>query len=72
MQLKAQIDRLKRIDALIQRKATGCPKRFSSRLGISKASLHRYIEHLKDFGAPIAYCRTRETYYYETHFELKF
>ncbi len=60
----------KRLNDLIRRKATGTPAQLAHRLGISRATLYRFIRDFKELGAPIKYCTTRQTYYYETFFEL--
>jgi predicted DNA-binding transcriptional regulator YafY len=59
------------MDSLIRVKATGCPTSFSKRLDISNASLYRYLNDLKNLGAPIKYCKERESYMYEQPFQLK-
>ena len=61
---------VKRLDALIRRKATGTPTQLAQRLEISRASLYRYIDDLKGLGAPIAYCYHRRSYLYEEEFFL--
>ncbi len=66
-----QLTLLKRLDILIRRKATGTPAQLARRLDISRASVFRYINELKGVGAPIQYCKSRESYYYEEHFELE-
>ena len=33
---------------------------------------YRYILELKNMGAPIQYCRDRQSYYYEESFDLDF
>ncbi len=55
MNLLEQIELLKRIDALVRRKATGTSKQLANRLGISRTSVFRYIKYLKTFGGSIAY-----------------
>ncbi|MEL7222190.1 MAG: winged helix-turn-helix domain-containing protein [Bacteroidota bacterium] len=63
---------LLRLHALIQRKGTGTPKALARRLNISRSALFRYLEMLESFDAPIAYCRHRQSYYYEEDFEFVF
>jgi hypothetical protein len=62
--------RLERIDDLIRRKATGTPEEFAERLGLCRSALMEYLREMKEIGAPIAYCRHRESYYYEEEKEL--
>lgn len=59
------IDRLQAIDRLIQRKATGNPREFARRLRLSRSSLYDYLTLLKNFGAPIRYCKRRLTFFYK-------
>ncbi|MFK7968796.1 MAG: hypothetical protein AB8F95_00425 [Bacteroidia bacterium] len=59
------IQRLKRIDRLIRRKATGSPESFAEKLDISVSHLYAIIRDMRELGAPIKYCRHRGSYYYE-------
>lgn len=58
-------DRIKRIDNLIQMKGTGTAGELAERLGISRAQVYEYLNLMKDFGAPIKYCKYRQSYYYD-------
>lgn len=71
MSLLKYIDRLKRMDDLIRRKATGTPEEFAIRLGLGKSVLMDELRELRELGADINYCRTRQSYYYEREFVLK-
>lgn len=71
MSMLKYIERLKTMDDLIRRKATGTPEEFAYRLGIRKTMLMEELQELKTLGAEITYCRTRSTYYYLNAFELK-
>lgn len=64
--------RLQRIDALIQRKATGFPAKLAQRLAVSKATISRDIQSLQAMGAPIRYCKCHQSYIYEEEYMLKF
>ena len=59
------IDRLERIDRMIQLRSTGSPVDFAKRLDISKRQLFRTLEILKDYGAPISYSRSLGSFYYD-------
>lgn len=59
------LDRLKYIDYLISRKATGNQAAFAHKVNISKSLLKEYLRDMKDLGFPICYCRKRGTYYYQ-------
>jgi predicted DNA-binding transcriptional regulator YafY len=58
------IKRLQRIDELIRIKGTGAPANLARRLGVSERSLYEYLRLMKEFGAPIHYSRTAQTYHY--------
>lgn len=62
--VKNYFDRLQHIDHLIRIKGTGCPKTFARKLSISESTLYEFLQFMKLMGAPIMYCRARETYYY--------
>lgn len=61
---KQIINRLERLDYLIRSKSTGTPDKLASRLGISRSCLYTYLSLLKDLGAPVSYCRKRNSFYY--------
>jgi hypothetical protein len=71
MSLLKYVERLKRMDDLIRRKATGTPKEFANRLGIKKTMLMEELQELKALGAEIAYCKVRESYHYTDTFILR-
>jgi predicted DNA-binding transcriptional regulator YafY len=66
--------RLTRIDHFIRIKGTGTPAELADKIGISERSTYEYIRLLKDFGAPVEYCRQRRSYYYREsgHFNISF
>lgn len=59
------LHKLIRIDYLIRHNNTGTPLECAGKVGMSERSLYEYIKILKDFGAPIKYNRSKQTYYYE-------
>ncbi|HFA49584.1 MAG TPA: helix-turn-helix domain-containing protein [Bacteroidetes bacterium] len=67
-----QLNLLIRLHYLIKRKATGTPDELAKRLSISRSALYNYIEVLRDLGAQITYCRSRQTFHYYEEFELSF
>lgn len=67
-----QLRQLERLDQLIRLKATGCPERLATRLGISKRQLYRLIGELRNIGFPIEYCKSRQSYYYKGEVKLSF
>lgn len=72
MTFREQLCLIKRIHSLIQRKGTGSPLDLAKRLSISRASVHRYLNELKNLGADIVYCKLRQSYYYKEPFDLNF
>lgn len=56
---------LEQIDQRIRLKATGKPEEFAERIGVSKRTIFRLIESLKNIGCPVCYDRYKETYKYK-------
>ena len=56
--------RLQRMDDLIAHRATGTPEAFAHRLGLCRSELMSCMNELRQLGADIRYCRTRQSYYY--------
>lgn len=63
-------ERLERLHALISRKATGTPAELAERLGTTERTVYNWITLMKSMGAPITFCRQRQTYHYEREVEL--
>jgi len=59
-----------RLHKLIEDETTGTPKEVANRLHISERLVYLMIDQLKDYDAPIAYDRSRKTYYYSEYFDL--
>ena len=72
MSLLKYIERVKRMDDLIRRKATGCAHEFATKLNISPSQLYQDLKEMKELGAPIEYCATRKSYIYNTEAKLIF
>lgn len=72
MPIMKYLEKMKRMDYLIQRKATGTPDEFSKKLQINRSTLMRYITELKDLGAPIYFDASRQSYCYEQEGILEF
>lgn len=70
MSILKYIERVKRMDDLIRRKATGSPDEFASRLNISKSMLMYELNDLKSLGAEIDYCQSSRSYVYTKTFSL--
>ncbi|WPO80235.1 hypothetical protein [Flavobacterium sp. KACC 22761] len=61
---------MKKIHKLICGEKTGAPIAFARKLHLSRSQLYNELEVIKELDAPIKYCKKRETFYYETPFEL--
>ena len=64
MSLIRYIERIKFIDTLIRRKATGDTNSLAKKLHLSKSMLHETLKEMKESGFPIGFCKKRKTYYY--------
>ena len=64
MKLHTQIERIKRVNVLIRKEATGTPLQLAEKLNVSESTVFRLISELKELGAPIIYCRHCESYKY--------
>lgn len=65
-----KIERIKRIHELIREEKTGSPAVFAGKLLLSRSQLYNELEIIKGLDAPLKYCKIRETFYYETSYEL--
>ena len=72
MPFNHQIERIQRMHKLIQCKQTGPPDCFAQKLGISRSLVYQLIQELKQMGAPIIYCKYRESFKYQYEVEFKF
>ncbi|MGE9310736.1 HTH domain-containing protein [Niabella sp. CJ426] len=63
---------MKKLDQLIARKTTGTPLELSQKLRISERCARQYIEMLRSLGAPIAYSRRDNTYFYTANGSFSF
>ncbi len=72
MSLNHQIKRIERMDELIRKGRTGSPQQFAKRMGVSSSMLFTLIRELKAIGAPIYYCRRRQTYAYQHPVAFRF
>lgn len=64
MAILKYIRRLRFIDYLIKRKATGNLDSFASKNGLCKMTMTDILNKMKELGFPIKYDRIRNTYYY--------
>jgi len=70
MAILKHIKRLKYIDYLIKRKATGDLENFANKNGLSKRAMSDVLNDMKALGFPIKYDRTRCTYFYDEAGEM--
>jgi predicted DNA-binding transcriptional regulator YafY len=68
------LKRIKFIDQLIRIKGTGTAERLAERLGVSRATVYVYLNLMKENGAPIKFCKFRQSYFYdeEGSFAIRF
>lgn len=64
MSLLKYLNRLRRMDSLISRMATGTPKEFTEKMGIKRSTLFLTIQEMKELGVDIQYSSLRQSYYY--------
>ena len=64
------LERLQQLHKLIECETTGSPKELARTMEISERLVYHIIDQLKDYEAPIAYDRSRKTYYYTDDFDL--
>jgi predicted DNA-binding transcriptional regulator YafY len=62
--MKLYFYRICTLDHLIQSEHTGDAQQLATQLGIARSTLFKYLNDMKELGAPIAYCRQRKTFYY--------
>ena len=74
MSIITNIERIEKMHSMILTKRTGSPDDFARKLGLSRSMMYYWIKDLKELGAPIAYCRSRNsfTYIYPVDFIVKF
>jgi hypothetical protein len=61
--------RVQTIHELIEKEQTGSSHEFAKKIGISRSVLMESLREMReDLGAPIDYCRRRETFYYSGPF----
>lgn len=66
MAIKRYLALVERVDLLIRQKATGSAPQMATKLGLSLRAWHYLRDELiEDLAFPIAYSRSRQTYYYE-------
>ncbi len=67
------IDNLKKLEYLhfkIKTHSTGTPDELSCKLQKSRRAVYNMIDELKDMGADICYCRTKQSFIYKNNFDF--
>jgi len=70
-QLLKYTDRLRRADRLIRMEATGAPRQFALKLGISESYLYGVLDEMKEMGLPLTYNKVKGTYVYTRPVRLR-
>lgn len=71
MSLVRNLERAQRIHRFIKFKRTGTPQEFAEKMGLSQSMLYNVLGEMKQLGAPIGYCRFRQSYIYTRDVDLK-
>jgi hypothetical protein len=64
MSLIKYVERINRIDSLINLKSTGSPAEFARKLGIKRSTLFLTLQEMREIGVDIRYSWYRQSYYY--------
>lgn len=64
MSLIKYLNRLRRMDSLISRMATGTPVEFAEKIGIKRSTLFLSLQEMREIGVDIKYSNIRQSYYY--------
>ena len=71
MKLEEQIERIRKLNKLIERECTGCPIELANQLGIQRSTLYESLDYLKSLGLDISYDRQNRTFYYKSNYKLE-
>ena len=70
MKVFEYLDRIGRMNSMLQHRHTGTPVEFARRLGVSRTSLYEMIDELRSRGAPISYSKSTKTFYYNRPYDI--
>jgi hypothetical protein len=70
MKVFTYLDRISKMQKLLEQGCTGTPNEFACRLGVSRTSLYELLDELKSKGAPIVYSKTAKSFYYSSPYEI--
>ncbi len=71
MSLIKYIERVRRMDSLISRMATGTPEEFAEKMGIRRSTLFLSLQEMREMGVDIKYSVIRQSYYYADNRRIK-
>jgi len=71
MKLIQHIERLEKIEKLIQQSQTGTPDEFAGKIGISRRQLYNYLEEIRSYGVEIRYSRKHQSFRFKNNKRLK-
>ena len=71
MSLIKYMERVRRIDTLVNLRATGAPEKFANSLGIGRSTLFQNLQELRHLGVDIKYSPYQQTYYYANNRRIK-
>ena len=64
------IERLQKLNKLIEQQRTGSPTELANRLGISRSKMYEILDEIRSLGKRIKYDRSLESFYYTDHAKL--
>ncbi|WP_420577168.1 DNA-binding protein [Ekhidna sp.] len=69
-----QIERLQKLNKLIEQERTGPPDKLADSLGVSRSKLYELLDGLRGMGKKVEYKRTIKSFHYtdETKLDIKF
>lgn len=65
MSLLRKLHKIRYIDNLIAKKATGSQQSLAKKTKLSISGLNNYLNDMRELGFPIQFCRKRNTYFYK-------
>ncbi|MFT7035989.1 MAG: hypothetical protein ACJA2S_004515 [Cyclobacteriaceae bacterium] len=71
MSVIKMISRIRRINDLIKRKATGSPEQFAKKLDLSESRLYEVLREFRQLGLMIKFSHLSNSYYYEDDVEIE-
>ena len=64
MSLQRGLEKIRYIDQLIVKRATGPQQDLARKARLSISGLNNYLSEMRELGFPIRFCRKKKTYYY--------